>query len=125
MAVAGGSAFGGVVRFWLTEVALRASGSGPPWATMVVNVSGSALIGALAVLANGNAEANAWSPAVRHGWMAGLLGGFTTFSAFSLQTVTLWQQGHTAAAVVNVLGSVTLALVGCWAGASAVGSLGR
>ena len=66
-----------------------------------------------------------WPPAARHAAMTGLLGGFTTFSAFSMQTVTLATEGHWPAAALNVLLSVAVCLGGCWAGYAGVSAMGR
>jgi CrcB protein len=57
--------------------------------------------------------------------MTGVLGGFTTFSAFSMQTVVLATQGEWAAATLNVVLSVALCLAGCWAGYAAVAAIPR
>ena len=57
-----------------------------------------------------------WSPTTRHAVMTGLLGGFTTFSAFSMQTVALAIEGQWTAAALNVLLSVAVCIGGCWAG---------
>lgn len=112
--VAGGSAAGGLLRHFLTEAFGRAD-SGLPWATVWINVGGSLAIGLVFGLAS-ELSSETWSAVTRHGIMTGMLGGFTTFSAFSLQTVTLVQQGLWAAALANVMVSVVIGLASCWAG---------
>jgi fluoride exporter len=123
-AIAAGSGLGGVARHFLTEAVGRAAGTGFPWGTVLVNASGSVAIGALAGMIN-TASPSAWSPLARHAMMTGVLGGFTTFSTFSIQTVDLLQQGQFAAATTNVVLSVLLGLAGCWAGFAAVLALSR
>lgn len=120
--IALGSAAGGVLRHLVTEIVTRLAGPGFPWGTILVNASGSLAMGALGALALGAVTAP-WPPLVRHAAMTGVLGGFTTFSAFSLQTVALAAQGQWTAAAANVALSVVVCLVCCWAGYSTVGLL--
>lgn len=100
--VAAGSALGGMARHLVGE--LLPGPAGVPWPTILVNVSGSFAIGwvAAAVPAE-NAE-------LRLFVMTGVLGGYTTFSAFSLQTLDLVQRGEWATAAFNVVASVALCL---------------
>ena len=91
---------------------LRAAGAGFPWGTLAVNLAGSALIG----LAGGAAAAGAPLPAeARLLLVTGFLGGFTTFSAFALDTGALWERapllaaGYVAATVLGGLGCFALA----------------
>lgn len=123
-AIAAGSAIGGVARHLLTEWVTRAAGAGFPWGTVVVNIAGSIAIGVIAALVSLGGPGT-WSPVTRHAIMTGLLGGFTTFSTFSIQTLALLQQGQLTAATVNVLLSVLLGLAGCWAGYASVVALAR
>lgn len=124
VAVALGSAAGGVARHLMSEAIGRLSSQELPWGTMAVNVSGSLAIGMLTALA-GSAAASAWPLAWRHAAITGVLGGFTTFSAFSAQTVALLQQGDVVAAASNVLLSVALGVAACWAGLSMVAAIVR
>jgi CrcB protein len=117
-AIALGSAAGGVLRHLVTEVVTRLAGPGFPWGTILVNASGSLAMGAMAAIGTATAP---WPPLVRHAAMTGVLGGFTTFSAFSLQTVALASQGQWTAAAANVVLSVMVCLVCCWAGYNAAG----
>lgn len=122
IAIGVGSAVGGVARQLLTDAATRLAGSAFPWGTVAVNLSGSLAIGVIAALL-ANAAPTGWTALARPALMTGLLGGFTTFSAFSLQTVTLLQQGLWPAAAANVLSSVVLGVAACWIGFAVVSAL--
>jgi len=100
--VALGSALGGVLRFWLAALMGERLGAAH-LGTVFVNVSGSFLIGFLAALGP--------LPLARQLFMIGILGGYTTFSSFSLQTLELAQEGKWATAGANVALSVVLSLV--------------
>lgn len=117
LGVAVGSAIGGVLRFWLTQWAARALPHQLPLGTILINVAGSFAIGYVAAVTT--TRPSALGGAIGHQvLMAGVLGGFTTFSAFSLQTLLLAQEGRGALALVNVVASVALCLVavaGGWA----------
>ncbi len=114
--VALGSAAGGVLRFWLGAVAARWLGA-PHLGTIFVNVTGSFLIGLIA--------GRGATPAAQQLLMIGLLGGYTTFSSFSLQTLELAHEGRFATAGANVVLSVTLSLVAVWLGHGAGAWLNR
>lgn len=113
--VALGSAIGGVVRFWCGVVFAARFASTFPWAILFVNVSGSLLIGLIAALTQPQGR---WgeSPLLRDLLMVGVLGGYTTFSSFSLQTLILMREGRMAAALLNVGASVVLCLLAVWVG---------
>lgn len=113
--IALGSALGGVARFWCSGVAARFLGETFPWGTLFVNVTGSLLIGFVATLMGPDGRMFAGSTA-RQFIMLGLLGGFTTFSSFSLQTLNLVQDGELLQAGGNVIASVLLCLLAVWAG---------
>jgi len=109
--VALGGAIGAALRYLTNLGALRLAGPGFPAGTMTVNVLGCLAMGALAaVLAHKGAMRLA--PLL----MTGVLGGYTTFSAFALDAVTLWDRGQTAVAAAYVLGSVLLSLAALLAG---------
>ena len=110
--IAAGSAIGGVTRHWLGLVIAAKFGSQFPWGTLLVNVTGSFLIGLIAALTDARQEVQG----SRDFLMVGLLGGFTTFSAFSLQTLTLVREGKLLDAGGNVALSVVLCLVAVWLG---------
>lgn len=113
---------GGVLRHALTEGIARLAGGTFPVGTVAVNVTGALAIGACVALSA--SVPGGWSPLARHTAMTGLLGGFTTFSTFSAQTVGLLQQGHWLAAAANVTASVGLGVLACGAGyAAATGAL--
>jgi len=117
VAVAIGSALGGVARYGLSGVVARAFGETFPWGTLVVNVTGSFLIGVVATLTGPDGRVLV-SPVTRQFWLIGIFGGFTTFSAFSLQTLSLAQDGEWLRAGGNVALSVGLCLVFVWLGAA-------
>ena len=112
--VAAGGAIGAVLRFGVTGWMARAEGLGFPLGVLVVNILGSFLIGALAVLSfqRGFAHLNPFL-------ITGILGGFTTFSTFSLEALTLYERGAIGAALVYVGLSLVLSLaavvLGSWA----------
>lgn len=107
--VAAGGAAGSVARYLLATGVQRAAGGLFPWGTLAVNAIGSVAIGFLSV----RLEVVGMSPQHRIGVLVGILGGFTTFSAFSLETMRLIEGGQTAAAVKNILGSIAVGLIGC------------
>ncbi|MFD0980383.1 fluoride efflux transporter CrcB [Tropicimonas aquimaris] len=103
--VALGGALGATCRY-LTNVGMKAMlGIGFPWGTLTVNVVGSFLMGALVVLLE-RKGANALAPVL----MTGFLGGFTTFSAFSLDAIFLMEEGRTEIALVYITASVLVSL---------------
>lgn len=109
--VALGGALGASARYMTNVAAMRLIGPGFPWGTVMANVLGSFLMGVIVVvLAHKNAT---WTAPFL---MTGLLGGFTTFSAFSLDALTIWERGQTGLAAAYVLGSVILSLGGIVAG---------
>lgn len=110
--VALGGAAGSVARYLSVLAAARAFGGGFPVGVMAVNVLGSFAIGVLAVVLTGPRAG--LSPLL----VAGFLGGFTTFSTFSLDALRLWETGQPGAAAAYVLGSVVLALGGVILGLS-------
>ena len=114
--VALGSALGGVLRFWLSAVMGEKLGAAH-LGTVFVNITGSFLIGFLAALGS--------MPFTRQLFMIGVLGGYTTFSSFSLQTLELAHEGRWSAAAANVALSVVLSLAAVWLGHWCGGGLRR
>jgi CrcB protein len=112
--IALGGALGSVSRFWLSLAFDALFASTFPWATVATNITGSFAIGMIAALPFG--------PLSRQFLMVGVLGGYTTFSAFSLQTLVLVQDGEWPKAAANVVGSVILCLVAVWLGYLLAGS---
>ena len=116
--VAAGGAIGAVLRFVVNVGAGRMFGPGLPMGTVIVNVLGSFAMGVLVILL-ARKGGNHLAPFL----MTGVLGGFTTFSAFSLDALTLWERGQGMAAAIYVLGSVLLSLAGIVAGLTLARSL--
>ena len=112
--VALGGAIGASLRFAAVGWAGRALGSAFPWGTLLVNVGGSFAMGVAAVLVAERLP-ESWARLAPF-LMTGVLGGFTTFSAFSLDVFGLMERGRAGLAAVYVLGSVALSLAGLWAG---------
>lgn len=113
--VALGSAIGGAGRYAVSGVMARLVGETFPWGTLTVNVVGSLLITLIASLSGPDGRLYL-SPAARQFMLLGVLGGFTTFSSFSIQTLALAQDGEWLRAWGNVIGSVVLCLSGAWLG---------
>ena len=105
--VALGGAIGASARYLTSVAAIRLIGPGFPWGTLFVNVVGSFLMGVIVVLLAREGGTRAAGPFL----MTGILGGFTTFSAFSLDAMTLYERGQVALAGAYVLGSVIVSLV--------------
>jgi len=111
-----GGALGTAGRYWLsTFIALRA-GSTFPLGTLVINVSGSFIIGLFFALTQPDGRFPLVNPTFRQFFLIGICGGYTTFSSFSLQTLTLAQGGEWLRAGLNIIGSVVLCLLGVWLG---------
>lgn len=110
-----GSALGGMGRHWLSGVAAQRFGETFPWGTLVVNVSGSFVIGLFAALTGPDGR---WlvNPRFSTFFMAGLCGGYTTFSSFSLQTLNLAREGQWPYAAANAVVSLASCLVAVWLG---------
>jgi fluoride exporter len=115
IAVAVGGAVGSVARFWLTGVMTALTGPRFPWGTLLINVLGSFIIGLVAGVTL-VPERIALHPDLRIFLMTGICGGFTTFSAFSLQTLELMQTGDLIPAMAYAVGSVVLCVVGTYGG---------
>ena len=110
--IALGGALGAVLRHLCAAQVARFAGAGFPWGTLAVNVAGSFAMGIAAVLLILRSDFARAAPFV----MPGLLGGFTTFSAFSLEIVQLAERGRPLAALLYAGGSVMLGIVALVAG---------
>lgn len=112
-AIAAGGAIGSVLRHYAGKAALTMIGSGFPYGTLFVNVFGSLVMGVLVGL-----FANTMNPSqeMRAFFTVGLLGGFTTFSSFSLDVVTLYERGEFLSAALYIILSLALSLAGIFAG---------
>ena len=111
--VALGGAIGSILRFGVNLAAPRLLGTGFPWATLTVNVVGSFIMGLIAAFL---AEKFIDLPDLRLFLTTGVLGGFTTFSAFSLDVFGLMQRGENSAALVYALASVGLSILAVFGG---------
>lgn len=112
-----GSALGGSLRYVLDLLAMHFGGGAFPVSTFVINISGSLLIGFIAGLwASGGAAGP--HPHKWHFWMTGVCGGYTTFSAFSWQVLSLIESGHAQLAGFYAAASVAFGLIAVWVGLS-------
>ncbi|WP_229428775.1 fluoride efflux transporter CrcB [Microvirga pudoricolor] len=117
-----GAGVGGALRHAVNLGCARFCGTTFPWGTLLINVAGSTAMGVVAGwLAFKTGEG--WSQPVRLLVATGILGGFTTFSAFSLDAVLLWERGATVQAFAYVTASVLLSLTGLVIGLGAVRAL--
>ena len=107
LAVGAGGALGAIARYAVASQALHLMGPNFPWGTLFVNVVGSLLIGVLAEML---ALRITVSPEMRLLMVTGFLGGFTTFSAFSLDAVNMIQRGDLPNAIVYIFASVVLSI---------------
>lgn len=108
-----GGAVGSVLRYWLSTSVYAVIGRAFPYGTLVVNVFGCFAMGVLfVVFLERLADSTVW----RAGMLIGVLGGFTTFSAFSIETFNLIEQGESLKALANVLLSVVLCVGATWLG---------
>jgi len=112
IAIALGGAAGALGRYWVSGL-LNNAEHRIPYGTLACNVVGSFLMGVLFVLI---LEKSRLSPEMRPLLMVGFMGAFTTFSTFSLETVTMLQQGHMMSAAIYILLSVLLCLVAMYGG---------
>lgn len=108
--VAAGGALGAAARFAIGLQAVQWFGQGFPWGTLIVNVLGGFIMGLLAATLS-DAERG-----MRAFLVVGMLGGFTTFSAFSLETLRLIEQGAFMSALSYIAASVALSVLACFAG---------
>jgi CrcB protein len=113
--IAIGGALGSVARYGCSSLAARLVGETFPWGTLIINVTGSLIIGFFATLTGPDGRVLA-APDVRQFVMVGICGGYTTFSSFSLQTLNLVRDGDMLAAGGNITGSVVLCLAAVWLG---------
>ena len=110
-----GGFLGTWVRYGLNGWVSHRFGESFPWGTLGVNVAGSFAVGVL-YFACGPDSPMIVSATTRHFLIAGILGGFTTFSSFSIQTLNLLRDGEIVAVGGNVIGSVVLGLLAAFAG---------
>ena len=110
-----GGGLGSLARWGASGLIANRIGETFPWGTLIVNVSGSFIIGLFATLTGPDGR---WlAPATfRQFFMIGICGGYTTFSSFSLQTLALANDGQWFRAGANTVLSVVLCLLGVWLG---------
>lgn len=113
LAVAFGGAFGSVARYFVAGSVHERLGAGFPYGTMAVNVTGCFLIGLIMELTENRFTIN---PQIRIFLTIGALGGFTTFSTFSYETLALARDGLMFKAAVNAFGSLFTCLASAWFG---------
>lgn len=112
-----GAGLGGAARYGVNVAALRLIGANFPWGTLAINIVGSFVMGMVA-------EYFAVKSGLPQQWRlfltTGVLGGFTTFSAFSLETALLYERGEMLAAGLYMIGSAVLAVAGLFAGLAVI-----
>ncbi|EGV52420.1 fluoride efflux transporter CrcB [Candidatus Endoriftia persephone] len=113
IAIAAGGAVGALFRFWVSSGVYGLLGRAFPFGTLAVNLIGSLLMGFLYVYLLERASVG---PELRAALLVGLLGAFTTFSTFSIETLNLLEQADYLKAMLNVLISVIACLAACWLG---------
>ena len=124
LAVALGGALGTVGRYFISGVVANAFGETFPWGTLIINITGSFVIGFFATLAAPDGRLMV-SSTTRQFVMVGLCGGYTTFSSFSLQTLNLMRSGEWAPAAGNMIGSVAFCMIGVWLGAISAAAINQ
>jgi len=110
-----GGGLGSVARWAVSGWVANTFGQTFPWGTLIVNVTGSFVIGLFASLSEPGARLVVPST-FRNFFTLGICGGYTTFSSFSYQTLTLAEDGQWFKAAANSIGSLALCLVGVWLG---------
>lgn len=119
-----GGAIGSAARFWISGVVAQRYGQTFPYGTLTVNVTGSFIIGLFAALTDPEGR---WlvSPSFREFFMIGVCGGYTTFSSFSLQTLSLAQEGEGLRAAANAIASFVFCLLAVWLGHFSVSMINK
>jgi CrcB protein len=111
-----GSVVGGMARYWVSGLATAKWGDRFPWGTIIINITGSFLIGSLYAMVLPEGRLNTSRILVTQLLVYGLCGGYTTFSSFSLNTLTLVRSGQWLWAFGNVMISVVACLIAVWLG---------
>lgn len=109
-----GAGLGGVLRYWISNSIYWIAGRQFPYGTLVVNVSGCFLMGLLFVLILERFDGI--GPQLRSFLLIGLLGGYTTFSSFSIETLNLFENGAWLSGFLNIFLSMILCIVAVWLG---------
>jgi CrcB protein len=118
-----GAGLGGVFRHFVNILAARWWGTEFPFGTLIINVTGSLLMGVLVGWLAFKASAT-WSQPLRLFVATGVLGGYTTFSTFSLETVLLIERNEIGMAAAYVAGSLVFGFLGLWGALTLMRSLG-
>ncbi len=111
--IAGGGAIGSLARYWLQGMVASLTGLVFPLGTILVNIVGCFVIGLLYAMFDGPIPVR---DEIRIGLMVGVLGGFTTFSAFGLETILMAHEGRSWLAILNVALSLVFGLLAVWCG---------
>ena len=111
--IAAGGALGALLRYSISNGVHQWLGKDFPYGTLSVNIVGSFFIGVLFILFE---QKLALSTHWRLGLITGLLGALTTFSTFSMETITLIENGHISHALINIIGNILCCLLACWLG---------
>jgi fluoride exporter len=119
-----GSALGGMARYLVSGAVATATGGTFPFGTMLVNATGALVIGFIATLTGPEGRMFVGTSG-RQFMMAGICGGYTTFSTFSLETLSLARDGEWIYAALNAILSVLLCLLAVWLGHIAAEALSR
>lgn len=109
-----GAGLGGVLRFWVSNGVYYMCGKEFPYGTLVVNVTGCFFMGLLFVLTLERIDGMGSS--LRAFLLIGLLGGYTTFSSFSIETINLFEGGNWVSAVMNIFLSTAVCIAAAWMG---------
>jgi len=120
LAIAAGGAVGALLRYWTSIAVHSRLGTAFPYGTLAVNILGSLLMGFLYIWL---IERMAAGPALRAFLLIGVLGAFTTFSTFSMETLNLMEAGHPGKALANVLVSVIVCVTAAGLGVLAARQL--
>ena len=109
-----GAGIGGIFRFWASNFVYYLTGRQFPYGTLAVNVSGCFLMGLIFILILERFDGI--GPQLRSFLLIGLLGGYTTFSSFSIETLSLFENGAWLSGFLNIFLSLFLCIVATWLG---------
>src|ERR1700761_8890330 len=122
LAVAVGGGFGSLLRYFVAGAIQSAAWPGYPWGIFIVNITGGLAMGIIVELA---ALRISMTPETRAFLTTGVLGGYTTFSTYSLDSVLLIQRGAYASATFYIIGSAVLSILAVFAGLYLVRAFGH